>query len=161
MDEIIVYTDGSSMGNPGPGGWSAILKYKDKTKEISEGYNLTTNNRMELMAVINALRSIKKTNYKIKLYTDSRLIVDSLTKGWLNSWIKNNWKKSDKKPVLNRDLWEELYELLQKYNVEVNWVAGHNGIIENERCDYLCKEAARKENKKDDINYLKSMSNES
>jgi ribonuclease HI len=160
MQDIIVYSDGSSLGNPGPGGWAAILIYNNKRKELSGGYNLTTNNRMELLAVINALKALKSSKYKIKLYTDSRLIVDSINKGWLKNWASNNWKKSDKKSVLNKDLWEELYKLLKQFNVEFNWVAGHKGIVENERCDELCKLAAQNQNKLDDINYIKNLDNE-
>ncbi len=157
MEEIIIYTDGSSLGNPGKGGWAAILMYRGKRAELSEGYKLTTNNRMEMMAVINALKAIKKPHLKIKLHTDSKLIVDTINKGWLNNWKRNNWKKSDKKPVLNVDLWKEIDGLLNIYNVEFVWVKGHADIIENERCDFLCKTAAESSILKDDLNYIKEV----
>lgn len=157
MDNIIIYTDGSSLGNPGKGGWAAILIYKGKRAELFDGYQLTTNNRMEMMAVINALKAVKKPQYKIKLHTDSKLIVDSINKGWLKSWKNKNWIKSDKKPVLNKDLWEEIDKLLLVYNVEFVWVEGHAGIIENERCDVLCKSAAEGNNLKIDYNYIRNL----
>ncbi|HRP02870.1 MAG TPA: ribonuclease HI [Candidatus Kapabacteria bacterium] len=157
MDKIIIYTDGSSLGNPGKGGWAAILLYKGKRAELSEGYELTTNNRMEMMAIINALKAIKDSKYKIKLHTDSRLIVDTINKGWLKNWKRNNWVKSDKKAVLNIDLWKEIDQLLSIFDVEFVWVQAHVGIVENERCDVLCKQAAASSNLKIDTNYLKEI----
>ncbi len=158
-DEIIIFTDGSSLGNPGPGGWAAILIYKGKRKELSGGFNYTTNNRMELLAVIKALSGLKHNKHKISLYSDSKLIIDAVNKGWLANWKKNGWKKSDKKAVLNKDLWEEIDRLLKIYDVKFNWIEGHAGIEENENCDVLCKYAASSMDKEDDIYYLKSTGN--
>ncbi len=157
MENVIIYTDGSSLGNPGRGGWAAVLIYKGKRAELSDGYRLTTNNRMEMMAVVNALSAIKNPKYPIKLHTDSKLIVDTIKKGWLKNWKKNNWIKSDKKPVLNIDLWKEIDNLLSGLEVEFIWVEGHAGIIENERCDVLCKSAAENDNLKEDVNYAKGI----
>jgi ribonuclease HI len=139
---IEIYTDGSSLGNPGPGGYGAVLISGKHRKELSAGYRKTTNNRMEMMGVIAGLNAVKKAEYKIILHTDSQLIFNTMTKGWLESWVKKGWKKADKKPVLNRDLWEKIIELTSKLNVEWKWVKAHVGIEENERCDELAKEAA-------------------
>ncbi|MDQ1266271.1 MAG: ribonuclease [Bacteroidota bacterium] len=140
--EIIIYTDGACSGNPGPGGWAAVMMFGDNRKEISGGFRLTTNNRMELTAAIEALKSLKTDKYKILLHTDSRLIVDAFNKGWIRYWSTSGWRKADKKPVLNQDLWELLWELYNKYDVKIIWVEGHAGIEENERCDKLCRAAA-------------------
>ena len=123
MKNVQIYTDGACSGNPGKGGWAAVLVYGKKEKELVGGSESTTNNRMELSAVIEA--------------TDSKYVCDSVTKGWVYSWQKNNWKKADKKPALNVDLWEELLPLLEKHTVTFNWVKGHNGHPYNERCDKL------------------------
>jgi len=153
VKEIVIYTDGSSLGNPGPGGWGIVLKYGEKRKEMSQGYKLTTNNRMELMAAIEALKAIKKTGYKIKLYSDSKYLLDAIQKGWLENWIKKGWKRKSGE-VLNIDLWKQLYELLKKFDVEFIWVPAHSGIKENERCDELAKSAAQSDNLIDDKGYL-------
>lgn len=142
---IEIYTDGSSLGNPGPGGYGAVLISGKHRKELSAGYRKTTNNRMEMMAVIAGLDAVKKADYNIILHTDSQLIFNTMTKGWLESWVKKGWKKADKKPVLNRDLWEKIIELTEKFNVKWKWVKAHVGIEENERCDELAKEAAESE----------------
>lgn len=136
MKKIEIYTDGACSGNPGKGGWGAVLVYAGKEKEISGGEPETTNNRMELTAVIKAL-SILKEPCTVDLTTDSKYVCDSVTKGWVYNWQKNNWKKSDKKPALNVDLWEELLPLLHEHNVVFHWVKGHNGHKYNERCDDL------------------------
>jgi ribonuclease HI len=153
--EVIIYTDGSSLGNPGPGGWAAVLIYGNKRKEVSAGYKLTTNNRMEIRAAFEALRLLKKNGMKVTIYTDSRLIVDTINKGWLKNWKKNGWKKADKKPVLNIDLWLKLDEEIAKQNVTFMWVPAHTGIPENELCDSLCKTAAEGNNLLIDENYKK------
>jgi ribonuclease HI len=140
--QIIIYTDGSSLGNPGKGGWAAILSAVGKTLELSGGYRMTTNNRMELMAVIKALSALKEECNNVTIFTDSQLIVNSINKSWIDNWIKKDWKKSDKKPVLNVDLWKKLIPLLKKHNVRFIWIEGHKGIGGNERCDILCKQAA-------------------
>ena len=136
MKHINIFTDGACSGNPGPGGFAAIVQYDDYEQEITGGETNTTNNRMELIAVIEALNSLKES-FKITLYTDSQYIVNAINKGWLESWISKNWKKSDGKLVLNIDLWQELVELLKIHKVTFKWVKGHNGHPENERCDKL------------------------
>ena len=136
MKNVQIYTDGACSGNPGKGGWAAILVYGKKEKELVGGSESTTNNRMELSAVIEALKALKEP-CEVKLTTDSKYVCDSVTKGWVYSWQKNNWKKADKKPALNVDLWEELLPLLEKHTVTFNWVKGHNGHPCNERCDEL------------------------
>lgn len=136
MKEIKIYTDGACSKNPGPGGWGAVLIYKSHRKEISGADAQTTNNRMELTAVIKALECLKE-KCKIELFTDSKYVCDSIIKGWAESWRNNNWKKSDKKPAINADLWEVLLNLISKHDITFNWVKGHAGNIENERCDEL------------------------
>jgi ribonuclease HI len=136
--EIIIYTDGSSRGNPGPGGYGAILMYGDKRKEISEGYRKTTNNRMELMAVIKALEALKKTSLKITIYTDSQYIVKALNEGWLNKWMATNFAKGKK----NKDLWVKFYNLYKQHQIKFVWVKGHADNIYNNRCDELATTAA-------------------
>lgn len=136
MKKIEIFTDGACSGNPGPGGWGAVLRYKGVEKELSGGEKETTNNRMELTAVISALKALKEP-CEVILTTDSKYVCDSVINGWVYSWQKNNWRKSDKKPALNVDLWEQLLELLEKHKVTFNWVKGHAGHPENERCDKL------------------------
>lgn len=136
MKNIEIYTDGACSGNPGKGGWGAILVYKDTEKEIFGGDAQTTNNRMELTAVIEALKCLKEP-CNVTVTTDSKYVCDAVSKGWVFSWKNNNWRKSDKKPALNIDLWEELIKLMEIHNVKFNWVKGHNGHPYNERCDKL------------------------
>lgn len=136
MKNIQIYTDGACSGNPGKGGWGAVLVYKSVEKELSGAEENTTNNRMELTAVIKALKQLKEP-CKVVLTTDSKYVCDSINKGWVYSWQQNNWKKADKKPALNVDLWEQLLELLQIHQVDFVWVKGHNGHKYNERCDQL------------------------
>ncbi len=136
MKSINIYTDGACSGNPGKGGWGAILVYKNNEKEISGGNDNTTNNRMELTAVIEALNILKEP-CEVIITTDSKYVCDAVTKGWVYTWEKNGWKKPDKKPALNADLWEKLLLLLKKHKVTFNWVKGHNGHPYNERCDKL------------------------
>lgn len=136
MKKIEIFTDGACSGNPGPGGWGAVLRYNNVEKELSGGEADTTNNRMELTAVISALEALKEP-CEVSLTTDSKYVCDSILKGWVYSWQKNCWRKSDKKPALNVDLWEKLLSLLKKHKVEFNWVKGHAGHPENERCDKL------------------------
>lgn len=136
MKNIEIYTDGACSGNPGKGGWGAVLVYKNTEKEISGYEKETTNNRMELTAVIMALKALKEP-CNVKLTTDSKYVCDAVNKGWVYSWKSRGWKKVDKKPALNVDLWEQLLELLSIHNVEFNWVKGHNGHKYNERCDEL------------------------
>ena len=136
MKNVEIYTDGACSGNPGPGGWGAVLIYNGVEKQLSGSEKETTNNRMELSAVITALKALKEP-CKVTLTTDSKYVCDAINKGWLNSWQKNSWKKADKKPVLNIDLWQELLPLLDKHRVEFIWVKGHNGHKYNEICDKL------------------------
>ena len=136
MKKIEIFTDGACSGNPGPGGWGAVLRYNGVEKELSGGEAETTNNRMELTAVIAALLALKEP-CEVFLTTDSKYVCDSVLKGWVYTWKSNGWRKADKKPALNVDLWEQLLELLEKHNVTFNWVKGHAGHPENERCDRL------------------------
>lgn len=136
MKEVKIYTDGACSGNPGPGGWGAVLVYNNIEKELSGSEAETTNNRMELTAVLESLKALKEP-CKVILTTDSKYVCDAINQKWVYSWQKNNWKKSDKKPALNIDLWKKLLELLDKHNVEFIWVKGHNGHKYNERCDNL------------------------
>ncbi len=136
MKKVEIYTDGACRNNPGRGGWGAILVYQGKEKELSGGEPMTTNNRMELSAVIAALSALRESCY-VTLTTDSQYVVNAIEKGWLSSWRKNGWRKSDKSPVQNVDLWEKLILLLDTHNVTFVWVRGHNGHPYNERCDVL------------------------
>lgn len=136
MKFVEIYTDGACSGNPGPGGWGAILRCDGREKEMSGGEAHTTNNRMELSGVIMSLSALKFP-CKVRLTTDSKYVVDGITKGWAQGWRKRGWKKSDGKPALNPDLWEKLLELLAVHEVEFCWIKGHAGHEENERCDRL------------------------
>ncbi len=136
MKKIQIYTDGACSGNPGKGGWGAVLVYNGEEKEISGGEDMTTNNRMELTAVIEALSALKEP-CDVTLTTDSKYVCNAINKGWVYSWKSKGWKKADKKPALNVDLWEKLLALLEAHKVEFVWVKGHNGHPYNERCDRL------------------------
>ena len=139
---IEIFTDGACSGNPGVGGWGAILRYGETQKEISGGERETTNNRMEMTAVIMALRALKRPA-KVLLTTDSQYVAKGVTE-WMANWQKNNWKTADKKPVKNVDLWREMADLLKVHDIKWQWVRGHNGHPENERCDELAREAVAK-----------------
>lgn len=143
--QVNIYTDGACSGNPGPGGFGVILKYGEISKEISAGYKNTTNNRMELLAVITGLEALK-TDCAVTLYSDSKYVVDSITKGWVYSWQTKGWKKSDGKKALNVDLWVRLLPLLDKHDVEFVWLKGHAGHEYNERCDQLAVAASQSDN---------------
>lgn len=143
LKTINIYTDGACSGNPGPGGWGTILKYNDSTKELSGGDPDTTNNRMEMTAVIKGLEALKEP-CKVTVTSDSKYIVDAVEKGWAIGWKQRGWKKADRKPALNSDLWEVLLSLLEKHDVTFNWIKGHNGHEENERCDELAVAAYQK-----------------
>ena len=136
LKKVEIFTDGACSGNPGPGGWGAVLRYGEHEAEMSGGDANTTNNRMELMAVISAVERLKEP-CDIKIYTDSQYVANAFLKGWIWNWKKNGWKKSDKKPVLNPELWERLLKALSKHEYEFIWVKGHAGHPENERCDRL------------------------
>ena len=142
MKNVTVYTDGACSGNPGPGGWGAILKYGELTKELSGGDGETTNNRMELTGVITALSALKEP-CNVKLYTDSQYIVNAINQGWLKSWIAHGWKRKTG-PVKNPDLWQKLYELLNVHTVEFIWVKGHAENKYNNRCDELAVAESKK-----------------
>lgn len=142
MKKIEIFTDGACSGNPGPGGYGVILKYKDNVKELWGGEPDTTNNRMELTAVITGLKALKEP-CEVNLYSDSKYIIDAVTKGWAVKWKENNWIKSDKKKALNSDLWEQLLELLKIHKVNFFWVKGHAGHAENERCDQLAVKGSK------------------
>ena len=139
MKQVTLYTDGACSGNPGPGGWGAILRCKGKEKELSGGEAHTTNNRMELTAVIKALEALKFP-CQVLITTDSKYVSEAVTKGWAVGWKKRGWKKGDGKPALNPDLWERLLALLEVHTVEFNWIKGHAGHPENERCDRMAVE---------------------
>ena len=136
MKEVTLYTDGACSGNPGPGGWGAILIYKDIRKEMSGGDKETTNNRMELTAAIEGLSALKEP-CRVKLYSDSKYLIDGITKDWARGWRAKGWKKSDGKPALNVDLWEKVLELDEYHEIEYIWVKGHAGNPNNERCDRM------------------------
>lgn len=143
MPEVTIYTDGACLGNPGPGGYGVVLMCGEHRKELSGGYRLTTNNRMEIMAVIAGLKALK-TPCCVTLYSDSEYLVKAMTKGWVERWRSRGWMRNAKKPALNADLWEELYQLCQQHRVEFRWVRGHAGNPANERCDTLAQAIAVK-----------------
>ena len=136
MKEVTIYTDGACSGNPGAGGWGAILDYNGRQKELSGAEPQTTNNRMELTAVIEALRALKEP-CRVLIVTDSQYVVNGIEKGWAESWKQNGWRKKDKEPALNPKLWDALLELLERHEVRFQWIRGHDGHPENERCDAL------------------------
>jgi ribonuclease HI len=142
-DQVIVYTDGGATHNPGPGGYGVVIEAPGGPYEISAGFRCTTNNRMELTAAIVGLKWFKKPA-KILLYTDSRYVVDGITKGWAKKWRANNWMRTKSEPALNADLWKELLALCERHQVEFRWVKGHAGIAGNERCDRLSVAAREK-----------------
>jgi ribonuclease HI len=136
-DQVIIYTDGAARGNPGPGGYGVVMLYKGHRKEISAGYRRTTNNRMELLAVITALEALTRSNLKVKIYSDSKYVVDAVTKGWIWDWERKRFNKKK-----NQDLWMRYIRLHRKFDIQLNWVKGHANIPENERCDALAVEAS-------------------
>ena len=142
MNHITIYTDGACSGNPGPGGWGAILEWNGTEKELSGGEAQTTNNRMELTAVISALRALKEP-CEVSLYTDSKYVCDAVQKRWVSGWRARGWVKADKKPALNVDLWQELLPLLETHRVSWNWVKGHADNAKNNRCDELAVAQSR------------------
>ncbi|MEJ7678395.1 MAG: ribonuclease HI [Segetibacter sp.] len=154
-NQLIIYTDGSSRGNPGPGGFGAILMYGDKRKEISAGYRKTTNNRMELLGVITALESLTKKNISLTIYTDSQYIVKAVQEKWLDKWIKTNFAGGKK----NKDLWTRFYNLAKDYRITFKWVKGHAGNFFNNRCDVLATTAADGKNLLIDEGYERDMAN--
>ena len=143
MKVIEMFTDGACSGNPGPGGWGTILRYNGHEKELSGGEAMTTNNRMEMIAVIEGLKALKEP-CEVHLTSDSQYVCNAITKGWARSWKLNNWIKSDKTKAKNPELWDEMLTLLDKHKVIINWVRGHNGHPENERCDKLAVAQSKK-----------------
>ncbi len=143
MKHVMIYSDGACKGNPGPGGWGSIIVYNGHEKELSGGEAQTTNNRMELSGAIEALKALKEP-CKVTLTSDSKYLVDAITKGWAVGWRARGWKKPDKKPALNADLWQVLLELLEVHQVEFVWVKGHAGHPYNERCDELAVAESQK-----------------
>ncbi len=143
MKKINLYTDGACKGNPGAGGWAAILEYEGREKELFGGDKNTTNNRMELIAAIEGLKALKEP-CAVTLYSDSQYLVNAINKGWLQNWQSKGWRKADKSAVLNDDLWKELVTLLETHTVEFIWVRGHDGHAYNERCDALASGYAEK-----------------
>ncbi len=141
LKTVRAYTDGSCLGNPGPGGWAALLSYGALARELAGGVNRTTNNRMEILAAVMALETLRET-CRVELFTDSRYVRDAVEKGWLAAWRKNGWKTAAKKPVKNRDLWERLLPQLARHTVKMHWVEGHAGHPENERVDVLARTQA-------------------
>lgn len=142
MKSITIYTDGACLGNPGPGGYGVVLMYGESRKELSGGYRRTTNNRMELMAAIRGLAALKEP-CQVRLVSDSSYLVNAIEKGWVRRWQANGWRRQDKKPAENRDLWEEMLKLCDYHQVRFEWIRGHTGHPENERCDRLAVLAAK------------------
>lgn len=153
LKNIELFTDGACSGNPGKGGYGVVLKYKEHTKELSRGFSLTTNNRMEIMAVIAGLEALNET-CNVSVYSDSKYVVDAINEGWVYKWELNGWMRNKKDPAVNVDLWERLLVLLDEHNVEFHWVKGHAGHPENERCDKLAVSAASGENLEEDEGYM-------
>ncbi|MDR3643638.1 MAG: ribonuclease HI [Clostridia bacterium] len=143
LKSVEIFTDGACLGNPGPGGYGVILRFNGREKEFSEGFASTTNNRMELLAAITGLKLLRES-CSVTLYSDSQYVVNGVEKGWAEKWRANGWKKADKTPALNTDLWEELLQLIAAHRVSLVWVKGHAGHAENERCDALAVAAALK-----------------
>lgn len=151
---VIIFTDGAAQGNPGPGGYGVILKYGERIKELSGGFKHTTNNRMELMAVIVGLEALKKDNLHVLIASDSRYVIDSVEKGWLFDWVKKDFKGKK-----NKDLWLRFLEVYKKHKVKFKWIEGHNGHPQNERCDELAVAAARGHNLQRDAGFEDGVNN--
>jgi ribonuclease HI len=142
LKKVEIFADGSSLGNPGPGGWCTILRYKNKEKILKGGKSLTTNNEMELTAVLQGLKALNEP-CEVYLYTDSKYVVDGI-KSWIKNWAKNNWKTSNKKEVSHKELWVEIYNLMKIHKIHPVWIKGHSGHKENEICDKIAKQEAKK-----------------
>ena len=156
--EVTIYTDGGCLGNPGPGGYGAVLIYGAKRKELSGGFRRTTNNRMELMAAIRGLEALKHP-CRVTLYSDSEYVVNAMKQGWARRWRDNGWRRNKKDKAVNPDLWERLLQLCETHQVNFQWVRGHAGTPENERCDELAQDAARGEHLAVDEAYEQGMTN--
>lgn len=152
LKPIILYTDGACLGNPGVGGYGIVLIYSDHRKELSGGFRLTTNNRMEMMAAIVGLKALKQP-CAVTLYTDSRYLVDAMTQGWAKKWQANHWQRNAKEKAKNPDLWQILLELAEIHQIDFKWVKGHAGNLENENCDRLAVAAAKTRDLPPDLGY--------
>ena len=152
MANVVMYTDGGCLGNPGPGGYGVVLMCGEHRKELSEGYKLTTNNRMELLACIKGLEALKQPCHAT-IHTDSQYVVNGIMKGWAQKWRSNGWKRNKKDRAINPDLWGRLLDLCAEHDVTFKWVKGHAGHKENERCDYLANSAGTRSNLLHDENY--------
>ncbi len=153
---IEVYADGSCLGNPGPGGYGVVMMHDGHRKELSGGFKHTTNNRMEILAVIKALEAVKERCHVI-LHTDSQYVVKAINEGWAEKWKSKGWKTAGNKPAMNPDLWQRLLRVCLDHKTEFRWVKGHSGVVENERADMLAKEAAMGPNLEDDVGYVGSL----
>ncbi len=155
---IFAYTDGASLGNPGPGAFAVIIVNGDTEIKLAKGYRLTTNNRMELMAILETLRFCLLNNInEVTIFTDSQLVANSINQNWLEKWANNKWKGSNKKEVKNIDIWKEIYELLKKVKTDVKWLSGHSGYKYNELCDKLAKKTAKESATEIDYGYENSI----
>jgi ribonuclease HI len=152
--KVTIYTDGACLGNPGPGGYGVVLLYNGQRKELSGGFRLTTNNRMELLAVIIGLRALKE-RCSATVYSDSQYVVNTIEKGWAARWKANGWKRNKKDKAINADLWAQLLDLCEEHEVKMVWVRGHSGVKENERCDQLSVAAAKQRDLPVDEEYEK------
>jgi ribonuclease HI len=150
-EEIVIYTDGAARGNPGPGGLGVVMMFGDHRKELSEGYRITTNNRMELLAVIRGLEALKRHDLKIKIYTDSKYVSEAVNQGWVFNWEAKRFKKKK-----NTDLWQRFLELYRKFDITLIWVKGHANNKENERCDRLAVEASHGGQLLEDSGYVEN-----
>ncbi len=159
IKEVIIYTDGACLGNPGPGGYGTVLLCEQKRQELSGGFRLTTNNRMEMMAAIVGLAKLKAKS-SVTLYTDSQYLVNAITQGWAKKWQKNNWQRNSKEKAKNPDLWEDILNLCTQHEVNFQWVKGHAGNRENEYCDRLAVRAAQKADLSPDLGYENQISSE-
>ncbi len=155
MKHVEVYTDGACSGNPGAGGYGALLLYGSAKKELSQGYRMTTNNRMEMLAVIKALEALKEP-CRVTLYSDSKYVIDAITKGWVAKWKQNGWQRNKKEKASNVDLWEAMLVQLERHDVTFQWVKGHADNPGNERCDALARAAIVSDNLQNDENYRNS-----
>ena len=153
MKTVTIYTDGACSGNPGPGGFGIVIIYANIRREFSGGFKLTTNNRMEITAVIEALKFLNQP-CNVNLYSDSKYVIDAIKKGWVKKWEKNNWYRTKSQKASNIDLWQELLRLLDIHNVNFIWVKGHDNNKENERCDYLARQFIKNGSLKIDKNYI-------
>ena len=151
-EQITIYTDGACLGNPGPGGYGAVLLCGSQRKELSGGFKLTTNNRMEITAALVALEALREP-CRVTLYSDSQYVVNAMSKGWAQRWQANGWKRNQREDAVNPDLWERMLELCRRHTVDFQWVRGHSGLKENERCDQLAVAAARDPGLPDDPGY--------